>query len=437
MDSLEEVREKLRQRLDELKPPKVSSEPENSGPKDAHTLLIVEDEALNLEALVNTFKDEFHVLSFNNGVSALEYLKANAPPLDIVLTDQRMPKMSGIQLLEEINKLYPHVIKLVLTAYTETRDLIDAINKGEVYRYITKPVDSSVLKTQLKQAMEKYKIEKEKRQMVLVLMEKNQSLEKHQSQLKHANLDTLRILGTIVQLKDPLRGRHALFVAQAAEFMAAKLSLPQDEVLNIIQAAHLHDIGKMGLPDWVVAGAGATTAAAENYYRQHPILGEAILLVSDYLRELAPLVRHHHERWNGTGFPDRLQQEKIPLGSRIIAVADEYDEYLTHLEQSNRDNARDLSEKAMAYINERKGTWLDPNLIPLFKEFLNSQATEVKEKFLTLSQLEEGMVVSRDVLTERGFVIIPKGTSLGTELIEKVKGFSSYIEIRDPVAIYA
>lgn len=434
MDSLEQAREKLRKRLGDLKP-KEGPETDKSAPAKKFCILIVEDEQLNLDLLVDTFKQEYEVLAFNNSIIALDYLKANKPNVDLVLTDQRMPKMSGIQFLEEVNKMYPKIMKIVLTGYTETRDLMDAINKGEVHRYITKPADPSFLKYEVKEALAKYRLEQEKHQLVLVLMNKNKTLETYQNELKRANLEILRIFGTLAELKDPDTGRHAMFVAQAAEYITQKLGLNQDEIMKVIQGAHLHDIGKLGLPDWVVKGAGSTTEAGDNYYRQHPLLGEAVLLVSERLTEMAPIVRSHHEWWNGQGFPDGLKGESIPLAARIIAVADGYDEYMTDTSRSRPQKEPDLN-KGIRFLNENSGVRFDPFLVNHFLEFLQREVRERKEIFLPLSEINEGMVVARDVLTERGFVIIPRGTLLKKDFLEKVKGFATYIGIRQPVAVY-
>ncbi len=436
MESLEQAREKLRKRLEELKPKGTSPDDEKGLlPKKRYSLLILEDEQLNLDALVETFKNDYEVLPFTSAVDALEHVRTKKPHVDLVLTDQRMPKMSGTQFLEEINKIYPKVMKIVLTGYTETRDLMEAINKGEVHRYITKPADPSYLKIEVKQALERYRLEQEKHQLVLVLMDKNKSLENYQNELKKTNLEILRILGTLGELKDPDTGRHALFVAQATEFICQKLGLSQEETMKAVQTAHLHDLGKMGLPDWVVKGAGATTEAAENYYRQHPLLSEAVLLVSERLMDVAPGVRHHHEWWNGAGFPDGLKGDAIPLAARIIAIPDGYDEFL--LEANRTKSSKESSqEKGIKFLKENSEIQFDPQLIPHFIEFLQHEVAERKEKFVSLDELQDGMVISQDVLTERGFVIIPRGTRLKKDFLAKVKGFSTYIGIRQPIGTY-
>lgn len=434
MGSIEDAREKLKKRLENLKPAEGAAG--KNGAK-RYGLLILEDEQLNLDALVETFKRDYDVLPFTNATTALEHVRTNKPQIDLVLTDQRMPKMTGIQFLEEIRKLYPKVMKIVLTGFTETRDLMDAINKGEVHRYITKPAEPDFLKGEVKKALEKYGAEEEKNQMVLVLMDKNKTLETHESDLKKSTLEILRLLGTVAELKDPDAGRHALFVAQAAMFICEKLGLNQDETLKVVQAAHLHDLGKTGLPDWVIKGAGSTTEAAERYYKQHPLLSEAILLVSERMSAIAPLVRHHHEWWNGKGFPDGLKEEAIPLGARIVGIVAEYDDYIVEQSRSKGTTPESMKDAGMKFIQENAGIRYDPRLVPPFIEFLKLQSTgKEKEKMLTLDQLEEGMVVSQDVLTERGFVLVPRGTQLKKEFLTKIKGFSSYIDIRQPIAIY-
>jgi len=434
MGSIEDAREKLKKRLETLKPTETA--PGKPAAKRRYGLLILEDEPLNLEALVETFKRDYDVLPFTSAAAALEHVRANKPVIDLILTDQRMPKMTGIQFLEEIRKLYPKVMKIVLTGFTETRDLMDAINKGEVHRYITKPAEPDFLKTEIKNALDKYQTEEERSNLVLVLMDKNKTLETHESELKKATLEILRLLGTLAELKDPDAGRHALFVAQAAAYLCEKLTLDHDEIMKVIQAAHLHDLGKMGLPDWVIKGAGSTTEAAERYYKQHPLLSEAVLLVSERMSDIAPLVRHHHEWWNGKGFPDGLKEGAIPLGARIVCIAAEYDDFITESSRT-RGTRESMKEAGLKFVRDNSGVRYDPQLVPLFIEYLQQQSTgPEKEKMLPLDQLQEGMIVSQDILTERGFVLVPRGTTLKKEFLAKVKGFASYIDIRQPIAVY-
>lgn len=437
MGSIEDAREKLKKRLEDLKPKEAEETHGPNGVKRRYGLLILEDEQLNLDALVETFKRDYEVFPFTNAVTALEHVRTHKPVVDLILTDQRMPKMTGIQFLEEIRKLYPKVMKIVLTGFTETRDLMDAINKGEVHRYITKPAEPDLLKGEVKKALEKYGAEEEKSQMVLVLMDKNKTLETHETELKKSTLEILRLLGTLAELKDADAGRHALFAASAAGYLCEKLGINQDETLKIIQAAHLHDLGKMGLPDWVIKGAGSTTEAAERYYKQHPLLGEAILLVSERMSAIAQLVRHHHEWWNGKGFPDGLKEEAIPLGARIVGIAAEYDDFLVETSRSRGTTVDSVKDAGIKFIQENAGVRYDPKIVPPFIEFVKQQsAGKEKERMLNLDQLEEGMIVSQDILTERGFVLVPRGTQLKKEFLAKIKGFASYIDIRQPIAIY-
>lgn len=129
---------------------------------DKYSLLIIDDDTSNLSYLRETFNEDYNVISYDNPVEALKQIKSSKPKIDLVITDQKMPEMSGIEFLHEISKLYPKVIKIILTGYTKTNDLIEAINTIQVYRYITKPVDSDYLQSEVKQALETYQDERQK-----------------------------------------------------------------------------------------------------------------------------------------------------------------------------------------------------------------------------------------------------------------------------------
>lgn len=398
-----------------------------------YSILIVDDEKYNLDALVAIFKSEYDVLPFENPTDALEHIRSKSPSVDLVLTDQRMPKMTGVEFLDEIKKIYPGCMRLVLTGFSETKDLIDAINKGEVHRYITKPAEPAHLRMEVRQALGRYNLENEKERLVRELTEKNEALRISQEELKKTNLDILKILGTLAAFKEPDSGRHALFVARASEYIARKLNLGEEEILRTVQAAHLHDVGRLGLPDWVLKKNDSAESDWKRYDQQHPLLGEAVLLASERLSALAPIVLHHHEWWNGEGFPDRLSEDAIPLQSRIIAIGDAYEEHLAGYPDRG---VEVLKESAARFMEKNKGVRFDPELLPYFMEFLEEEEAARAERMLTFDQLEEGMLLSRNVLTREGFVLIPKGTKLSKDFVTKVKGYSNALEIVQPIAIY-
>jgi putative nucleotidyltransferase with HDIG domain len=306
-----------------------------------HTVLFVDDEVNILKAVQRLLRHEsWRVLTASRGSEALELLERS--PAQVVVSDQRMPEMSGVDLLAAVRTRHPDLVRMMLTGYTEMNVAVEAINRGEIYRLITKPWNDDELKATLRQAFDHYDLKCEIKRLNQVTREQNLKLqdmnrnlegkvrertkqlaEKHQ-ELRIAYIQTIRTLAEAVDAKDSYTRGHSERVGVYASKMAREIGLPRDLIERVSIAGLLHDVGKIGVRDYVITKPDRLTPEEYEEIKQHPEIGARILQPVAFLTDVVECVRHHHEWYDGSerGYPKRLRGDQIPLPSRIILVAD-------------------------------------------------------------------------------------------------------------------
>jgi putative nucleotidyltransferase with HDIG domain len=306
-----------------------------------HTVLFVDDEVNILKAFQRLLRNErMNVLCASRAGEALAVLDKN--PAQVVVTDQRMPEMSGVDLLSKIRERSPDVVRMLLTGYTEMDVAVDAINRGEIYRLITKPWNDDELKATIRQAFDHADLKNEIRRLNQVTREQNFRLQdmnrnletkvrertkqlaaKHQ-ELRRAYVQTVGALAEAVDAKDSYTRGHSERVGVYASKLAREMGFARDFIERVYIAGLLHDVGKIGVRDTVITKPARLTPEEYEEIKAHPAIGAKILEPVDFLQDVAPCVRHHHEWFDGSrsGYPDRLRGDQIPLPSRIILVAD-------------------------------------------------------------------------------------------------------------------
>jgi len=306
-----------------------------------HTVLFVDDEVNILKAVQRLLRHEpMHVLCASRAEEALDLLARN--PTQVVVTDQRMPEMSGVDLLSSVRERHPDVVRMMLTGYTEMTIAVDAINRGEIFRLITKPWNDDELRATLRQACDHYDLKQEIKRLNQVTREQNfklqdmnrnleekvrertkQLAEKHQ-ELRFAYVQTIGALAEAVDAKDAYTRGHSERVGVYASKVAAEMGFPKEFIERVYIAGLLHDVGKIGVRDAVITKPDRLSAEEYREIMEHPEIGAKILEPVTFLADIVPCVRHHHEWFDGSdrGYPHRLRADQIPLPSRIILVAD-------------------------------------------------------------------------------------------------------------------
>ena len=353
-----------------------------------HTVLFVDDEVNILKALQRLLRSEdMNVLCATRAVEALDLLEKH--PTQVVVTDQRMPEMSGVDLLSHVRERQPDIVRMMLTGYTEMKVAVDAINRGEIYRLITKPWNDDELRATIRQAFDHADLKAEIKRLNQVTREQNfrlqdmnrnlegmvrdrtkQLAEKHQ-QLRTAYVQTIRALSEAVDAKDAYTRGHSERVGVYASKIAREMNFPKDVIERVYIAGLLHDVGKIGVRDAVITKPERLTPEEYLEIKAHPEIGYRILEPVEFLRDVAPCVRHHHEWFDGSdrGYPDRLRGDQIPLPSRIILVADTV-EAMT----SDRPYRKALTlEAVVSEIHRFTGTQFDPKVSQAFVRLIERE----------------------------------------------------------------
>jgi putative nucleotidyltransferase with HDIG domain len=362
-----------------------------------HTILFVDDEVNILKALKRLTRHEpWTVLCAARGGEALELMERNGA--QVVVSDQRMPEMSGVDLLQAVRDRHPDVVRLMLTGYTEMNVAVDAINRGEIYRLITKPWNDEELKATIRQAFDHYDLKREIKRLNQVTREQNfklqdmnrnlegkvrertkQLAEKHQ-ELRTAYVQTIRALAEAVDAKDAYTRGHSERVGVYASKVAREMSFPKEFIERVYIAGLLHDVGKIGVPDQIITKPDRLSEEEYEEIRKHPEIGAKILEPVTFLADVVPCVRHHHEWYDGSsrGYPCRLAGDRIPLPSRVILVADTV-EAMT----SDRPYRKALPlETVVRELHAYAGTQFDPVVVTAMLTLLEQEG----ERFLRKDQ---------------------------------------------------
>jgi len=306
-----------------------------------HSVLFVDDEVNILKALQRLLRSEdMQVMCASRAEEALGILERQ--PIQVVLSDQRMPEMNGVDFLARVRERWPDIVRMMLTGYTEMDVAVDAINRGEIYRLITKPWNDDELRATIRQAFDHAHLKAEIRRLNQVTREQNFKLQdmnrnlenkvrertkqlaaKHQ-ELRSAYVQTIGALANAVDAKDTYTRGHSERVGVYASKIARQMGFAKEFIERVYIAGLLHDVGKIGVRDAVITKPDRLTPEEYEEIKAHPEIGARILEPVDFLADIVPCVRHHHEWFDGSdaGYPLHLSGEMIPLPSRVILVAD-------------------------------------------------------------------------------------------------------------------
>jgi putative nucleotidyltransferase with HDIG domain len=420
---------------------------EIKSPEIPKRVLCVDDEENVIRSLKRLFiSEDYEVITALSGPEALKLLEGTETP--VIISDQRMPVMTGARFLEKSREVSPDSIRIILTGHADIEAAISAINLGGAYRYVSKPWNDDELLLVVKEALEKYTLVKENRYLSELTQRQNEELKKWNTELEfyvqqhtieltnqnkelkrlneklHKNLhDILASMSGLIELRNRTVHSHSHNVAMLSTMIARAMGLAEPETEIISTAALLHDIGKIGESDLAMTKTVTELSPDELLeYRKHPVRGQAVIDCIEDLREAGLLVRSHHEWYNGKGFPDGLKAESIPLCARIISIADSFDRML-HYEMHSADSAL---QQIRTMLSAQFDATLFSALEKASREFSSSTALpeNAMEVELTTKDLTPGMILSRDVRTGTGLLMLRKSSILNTKNIETlIRGF--------------
>jgi response regulator RpfG family c-di-GMP phosphodiesterase len=285
------------------------------------TCLVVDDEAAVRTALAKGLKrDDFLCLQAGSGREALEIIERQVP--EIMISDLRMPVMDGVALLEHVHQQWPDIAVLVASAVAEVDTAVACLQKGAM-DYITKPFQLDEVRARVEQALEKRRLILENRRYQNHLAE---LVRQQAARIEELFLQGVQTLVEALEANDAYTHGHSSRVGAYAGKTARELALSDSDVMLIELGAELHDVGKIGVREAVLLKRGSLTSDEYKHLMRHTTIGERILepLLS-HVPEVLAVVRSHHERIDGSGLPDGLSGDEIPLPARVVAVCDAFD----------------------------------------------------------------------------------------------------------------
>ncbi|GAB4175475.1 MAG: hypothetical protein Kow00108_10650 [Calditrichia bacterium] len=261
-------------------------------------------------------------------------------------------------------------------------------------------------------------------QMNIEAETKSQELKRANEKLKKHFMETISIISRIIELKSPGYEKHARRVAKGCLFLGKKLNLDEDQLHCLEVSALIHEIGKVGIPEHLMKKKSEELTKEEILLiHSHPVLGESVFEGLSEFENIGKTIRHMRENFDGSGRPDRLVGDDIPLGSRILAIVETFDTYYM------RRGREYPVEKIYNALIQKSDTCFDPRLVELFEDFVLTHYAGKSlddRKIIPLDQLEEGMVVSKNVRTLNNILLVPKGATLSAEIIEKIRRYATH-----------
>ena len=312
-------------------------------PNNRPLILAVDDEASNLQLLRQILQDHYRLLFAKDGARALELARQEAP--DLVLLDVMMPGMSGYEVCASLksNPDTAAIPVVFVTALTDTADELEGFEAGAV-DYITKPVSPPIVRARVRTHLS------------LVRME----------ELRATRLEIVQRLGLAAEYKDNETGLHVIRMSHFSRILGIAAGMSEVEADDLLHAAPMHDVGKIGIPDRILQKPGPLDPDEWKVMQSHVTIGAEIIGEHEggMLALASQIALTHHEKYDGSGYPNGLRGEDIPLVGRIVAIADVFDA-LT----SKRPYKKAWTEdEALTFLREQKGRHFDPALVDLFIE---------------------------------------------------------------------
>ena len=422
-----------------------------SEPNTIANVLLVDDEENILSSLRRVLRGEgYNVQIANGGEQALQILRSQ--PIDLVISDARMPGMDGATLLAEVQKHWPETMRILLTGYADISTTIRAINQGQIYRYISKPWDDDELRLTMRQALAYQHSERERVRLEALSLEQNQRLQELNEtleqrvmartaeleqtadmldlayeELKRSYVTATEVFSSLVNQRIPKDKQTNIQVIALVRAYAEVHGLDAAPSRDLTMAAALYNIGKLTWDDQLLSRPSDLLYKQERErYRQYPVQGENLLMTLEPLQDAARLIRHHQEHWDGSGFPDHLKGEATPFGSRLLKLAVDFIE----LQRGSILERRLSRDEALLLINKYSGRLYDPQLCERFITLCTELAPDITladPSILALDtrRLEPGMVLARNLHADNGMLLLNEGKPLTALLIDKLIAFEA------------
>ena len=357
----------------------------------------------------------------------------------------RMPEMDGTQFLELVKQRWPDVVRLLLTGYADIGSTIGAINRGEIYRYITKPWDDNDICLIVQQALERQGLLREKARLEALTQEQNQKLQESNNwletkvaertaelrvandKLKDSFLTSIKVFSTLLEMRGGNLAGHSRRVAELCRKIASAMHLDHKQTQEIFVAGLLHEIGKVGFGDELLnTPVASMTPEQLDSYRKHSLSAEQLLMPLAELQHSVECISAQFERYDGAGFPDHLEGDAIPIGARILMLASDFD----NMQIGTLTQRKLTPDEAKIIIQHGSGSRYDPRVVDTFVQILwpstpkaPAEPSMYDEVAKSSQALQAGMVLARDLMTPQGLMMLSAKHVLDERLIKKLRDY--------------
>jgi response regulator RpfG family c-di-GMP phosphodiesterase len=411
-------------------------------------ILLLDDDEIILLAIKETLaRENLELTTFSSATAALAAIAKE--PFSVIISDQRMPEMSGLDFLAESKKHQPNASRILITGVLTLNTVIDAVNKGEIFRFLAKPWIREELIATVRNGVQRFQLLEQNDRLRRDTLELNEKLvaathalgEKleeltfQKSEIDRAhealrqNFDhSIELSYRLIETFHPVLGRQTKAVSTICKQMAEVGPFSEKEKHVLTTSAWLNNIGMIGLPRGLVTKSlnspEALSDSERDLLRHHPIYGQTLASFIDELRDVGETIRAHHERYDGRGYPDNLGAEVIPLPARHLAVAVAFVE-------SNlpRDRALDT-------ILRESGRAFDPEAVRLFLKVSNTMNLPRKVREITLAELNAGLTLATGIYSPSGLLLIPEDRELNDFTIRKIREHNAVTPITQRLLVY-
>jgi response regulator RpfG family c-di-GMP phosphodiesterase len=420
----------------------------SNAPTPVLPLLVVDDEADVRDTLAGQLKWEgYEVATAASAAEALDQLASRR--FSVIISDQRMPEMSGLDFLAKAKALQPHVSTVLITGALSLNTVIDAINKGEIFRFLAKPWVQAELVATVKNAVQRFELVEHNARLLEDTASLNAQLARANAELR-AQLDTvtaqkaeidsansalqtnfdrsLELCQRIINTFYPLLAQHTEAVVQICRRMAETAHFSENEKHVLLTSAWLHDIGLLGCQRELVhkfyTFPAGLAAHERDLIERHPIQGQMLASFVDQLADVGATIRAHHERFDGAGYPDKLRGESIPWTARCLAVAVFFVE-----------SGLPKDEAAEAIV-KGSGQAFDPEAVRLFFKATRSAELPRQVREVLLAELVPGMRLSKSLYLANGLLLFPEDQLLGEATIAKIRNHDLHTSVTQRLLVY-
>lgn len=396
-------------------------------------ILVLDDDQVVLMAMKETLaRERYNVQAFTKASEALDALEKTR--FATIISDHRMPEMTGLEFLNKCKQIQPNASRILITGVLTLNTVIEAVNRGEIFRFLAKPwireevvatIDNAVQRYALVEANERLSADTLELNEKLVssnaaLEEKISELEAKSERLSESNLSletnfehSLEICFRLIEAFHPVLGEQTKSVVSICKEIAKSDLLEDRDKDALLVSAWLYNLGKIGLPRDLLTKSlndpQSLSDQEQTLIRHYPVYGQTLAGFVGTLEDVGLTIRAHRERFDGRGYPDQLSRESIPLAARYLAVAVGFVESALPKEQ------------ALEQIIRESGKSYHPEAVRLFMKSSNLTNLPKKVRELTLAELEPGMVLAKGIYSPSGLLLIPEDRRLTKGIISKIK----------------